>query len=128
MDRVGAVGNWQTWRSPWALRDYRRSSGHLKEGERVAFAIAGSQAGRVRILDIGVGGGRTAGSFRPIASDYIGIDYTPEMVKLCRTNHPDLRFEHMDAGWNGHPIRYGSACAPFATSRAAFPVRCASVV
>ncbi|MBM7050067.1 MULTISPECIES: class I SAM-dependent methyltransferase [Rhizobium] len=89
--------NRQTWRNPWALRDYRRSSGHLNEGERVAFAIAAPRAGRARILDIGVGGGRTAGLLRPIASDYVGVDYTPEMVELCRTNHPDLRFEHMDA-------------------------------
>lgn len=89
--------NRQTWRNPWALRDYRRSSGYLNEGERIAFSIATPRAGRGRILDIGVGGGRTADLLRATASDYVGIDYTPEMVDLCRHNHPDLRFEIMDA-------------------------------
>lgn len=89
--------NRQTWRNPWALRDYRRSSGYLNEGERAAFAIGAPRTGRGRVLDIGVGGGRTAQLLRDVASDYIGVDYTPEMVELCRKNHPDLRFEHMDA-------------------------------
>jgi SAM-dependent methyltransferase len=89
--------NRQTWRNSWALRDYRRSSGYLNEGERTAFTIAAPQVGRGRILDIGVGGGRTAQLLRDFASDYVGVDYTPEMVALCRNNHPDLRFEHMDA-------------------------------
>ena len=70
--------NRRTWSNSWALRDYRRSSGYLNEGERAAFAIAAPQVGKGRILDI-------------------GVDYTPEMVELCRKNHPDLRFEHMDA-------------------------------
>ncbi len=89
--------NRQTWRNPWALRDYRRSNGYLNEGERAAFAIGIPQTGRGRVLDIGVGGGRTARLLRDAASDYIGVDYTPQMVELCRKNHPDLRFEHMDA-------------------------------
>jgi len=89
--------NRRTWSNSWALRDYRRSSGYLNEGERAAFAIAAPQVGKGRILDIGVGGGRTAQLLRDFASDYIGVDYTPEMVELCRKNHPDLRFEHMDA-------------------------------
>ncbi|MDE1992371.1 MAG: class I SAM-dependent methyltransferase [Rhizobiaceae bacterium] len=89
--------NRQTWRSPLALRDYRRSSGYINEGERVAFRMATPQAGRGRVLDIGVGGGRTAELLRPIATDYLGVDYTPQMVELARKNHPDLRFEHMDA-------------------------------
>lgn len=89
--------NRQTWRNPWALRDYRRSSGYLNEGERVAFRVAIPEEGRARILDIGVGGGRTAGLLRHFAGAYIGVDYTPEMVRLARANHPDLRFEHMDA-------------------------------
>jgi SAM-dependent methyltransferase len=89
--------NRQTWRNPLALRDYRRSCGYLSEGERTAFRLATPKEGGARVLDIGIGGGRTAELLRPVASDYVGIDYTPEMVRLSRDNHPDLRFEHMDA-------------------------------
>ncbi len=89
--------NRQTWRNPWALRDYRRISGHLNAGERRAFETGLSHMGRGRVLDIGVGGGRTAGLLRDAAKTYLGIDYTPEMVQLAQQNHPDLRFQLMDA-------------------------------
>jgi SAM-dependent methyltransferase len=89
--------NRQTWRNPLALRDYRRISGYINAGERRVFEIGSSFTGPGRILDIGVGGGRTAGLLRDRAKSYVGVDYTPEMVRLARRNHPDLRFEVMDA-------------------------------
>lgn len=89
--------NRRTWGSPIARRDYRKSSGYLNEGERVVLDIACSRGQGGRILDIGVGGGRTAGLLGDIAKEYIGIDYTPEMVILARSNCPGIHFEHMDA-------------------------------
>ncbi|TCR91835.1 class I SAM-dependent methyltransferase [Rhizobium sp. BK376] len=93
--------NRQTWRNTWALRDYRRSSGYLNLGERRAFEASAFDMrrgrGQGRVLDIGVGGGRTAGLLRDVAATYLGIDYTAEMVQSARQNHPDLRFEQMDA-------------------------------
>lgn len=89
--------NRRTWRNPIARRDYRASTGFINEGERVVFDIARNRAGGGRILDIGIGGGRTTGLFQHIAGDYIGIDYTAEMVELAQRNYPGARFEHMDA-------------------------------
>ena len=45
------------------------------------------------MLDLGVGGGRTTALLRLVSSEYIGIDYTPELVELCRERHPgaDIR-------------------------------------
>jgi ubiquinone/menaquinone biosynthesis C-methylase UbiE len=50
-----------------------------------------------RILDLGVGGGRTVRGLRQLSRDYVGIDYVPEMVAQCRTRFPFVRFEHADA-------------------------------
>lgn len=89
--------NRATWRNPLSLREYRRLSGHINRGEAAAFSKALSRPGRKRVLDIGVGAGRTAELLAPIAESYIGIDYTAEMVAAARAAHPGIPFEHMDA-------------------------------
>jgi len=52
---------------------------------------------RMAILDLGVGGGRTASYLSRIASNYVGIDYSEEMIRVCREKFPDLQFELTDA-------------------------------
>lgn len=89
--------NRRTWRNPIARRDYRASTGFINEGERLVFEIARKRASGGRILDIGIGGGRTTGLFCDIAADYVGIDYTPEMVELAQRNYPQAQLAHMDA-------------------------------
>ena len=49
------------------------------------------------ILDLGVGGGRTAEALGPSAASYIGSDYSPSMVEASRKRFPNLRFEVVDA-------------------------------
>ncbi|MFP3545281.1 class I SAM-dependent methyltransferase [Rhizobium sp. SIMBA_035] len=89
--------NRRTWSNPLSRRDYRSSTGFINEGERVVFEIARNRGAGARILDIGIGGGRTTGLFQPVAADYVGIDYTPEMVALAQRNYPSAQLEHMDA-------------------------------
>jgi len=89
--------NRRTWRNPLALRQYRRTKDYVNEGERVLMAQAERRHDGGRILDLGCGGGRTANLVKHFAGDYLGVDYTPQMVSMARTNHPGLRFEHMDA-------------------------------
>jgi len=45
------------------------------------------------VLDLGVGAGRTTSLLRLVSADYVGIDYTGELVDLCRARHPaeDIR-------------------------------------
>ena len=50
-----------------------------------------------RILDLGVGAGRTVKGLRQISPDYVGVDFVSEMVDYCRTRFPDVRFEQGDA-------------------------------
>jgi SAM-dependent methyltransferase len=89
--------NRETWSAPLSLRGYRRISGYIDGGERRAFELAVARFRGGRFLDIGVGGGRTAALLAPHAGCYLGVDYTPEMVELARSNHPDLDFQLMDA-------------------------------
>jgi SAM-dependent methyltransferase len=59
-------------------------------------AVRDEVAGRP-ILDLGVGGGRTVPALRALSQDYVGIDYSREMVDACRRRFPGVRIEHGDA-------------------------------
>lgn len=88
-------------RPTWARRDtvriYERLQGFTDPGEQAAVNhVAPRMHGRP-ILDIGVGAGRTTQLLLPVSSDYVGIDYTAEMVEACRRRHPGVRIERMDA-------------------------------
>lgn len=54
-------------------------------------------AGSARILDLGVGGGRTTPHLCARASKYVGVDYSPEMVDVCRRRFPEIEFKCHDA-------------------------------
>ncbi|MGA7219876.1 MAG: class I SAM-dependent methyltransferase [Candidatus Sulfotelmatobacter sp.] len=58
------------------------------------------------ILDLGVGGGRTATDLSSIAGKYVGVDYAPEMIAACRRKFPQLDFE---VGNASDLSRFGSA-------------------
>jgi ubiquinone/menaquinone biosynthesis C-methylase UbiE len=49
------------------------------------------------ILDIGVGGGRTTPYLSGVASHYVGLDYSEEMIRICRCKFPQLEFCVADA-------------------------------
>lgn len=49
------------------------------------------------ILDLGCGGGRLTPRLNRLASEYVGVDYSPEMIAACRERYPDLLFEIADA-------------------------------
>jgi ubiquinone/menaquinone biosynthesis C-methylase UbiE len=52
------------------------------------------------LLDLGVGAGRTALTFSILARRYVGIDYAPGMVELCKQRIPEsdsVRFVVADA-------------------------------
>jgi len=52
---------------------------------------------RMRILDLGVGAGRTAPVLAAGAASYVGVDYSPEMIDVCRSRYPSLVFQIADA-------------------------------
>jgi ubiquinone/menaquinone biosynthesis C-methylase UbiE len=50
----------------------------------------------MRMLDIGVGGGRTTFYFAPRVRSYVGIDYSEKMVEICKKRFPNLNFSQCD--------------------------------
>jgi len=65
--------------------------------ERTAFASVADEFRNKRILDLGVGGGRTTPPLLQISADYTGIDYVLEMVEQCRARFPQVNYAHADA-------------------------------
>jgi len=49
------------------------------------------------ILDLGVGAGRTAPVLAPLARNYLGVDYSQEMIAAAKRNFPQYRFSVMNA-------------------------------
>ncbi|MDQ3368286.1 MAG: class I SAM-dependent methyltransferase [Myxococcota bacterium] len=50
-----------------------------------------------RVLDIGIGAGRTIPYLAPYAAHYVGIDFMPNMVNEARRQHPGRDLRHADA-------------------------------
>jgi SAM-dependent methyltransferase len=92
VDRI----NLRTMRSPAVVAHYSHSAA-LKPHEEAALKRVAAQARGKAILDIGVGAGRTVPALLAISPDYLGIDYSQEMVDACRARFPAQRFAHVDA-------------------------------
>ncbi len=69
---------------------YARHQGWADDGERMVLnRIADEVRGR-RVLDVGVGAGRTAWVLRLLTAEYVAIDVAPAMVEACRRRYPGL--------------------------------------
>ncbi|HMT33005.1 MAG TPA: class I SAM-dependent methyltransferase [Dermatophilaceae bacterium] len=63
-------------------------------------AILAEYAGRLRgarILDLGIGAGRTTGHLLPLAGRYVGIDYSAQLVAAARERFPEADLRVGDA-------------------------------
>ncbi len=75
-------------REEWIARnDYY----HELVGSYFRFAIPPNS----RVVEIGCGTGQLLAGLKP--SDGLGIDWSPEMLRIAKTNHPSLRFLEADA-------------------------------
>jgi SAM-dependent methyltransferase len=87
-----------TNRSLWGtvVSEYA-AEGWSDPGEVGALTMAADLARGRPVLDLGVGGGRTTSLLRLVSSQYLGIDYTPEFIDLCRSRHPHAEVRLGDA-------------------------------
>lgn len=94
IDRI----NLKTMRSAEVVWQY----GHpdkLLPHESASLDHVRDEVGGSPILDIGVGAGRTVKALLQLSPDYLGIDYSQEMIAACQARYPGIRFEHADARW-----------------------------
>lgn len=56
----------------------------LQPAEETILELCRDRWSSMKMLDIGVGGGRTTQHFAPLVAEYVGIDYSPEMVAACQ--------------------------------------------
>ena len=65
------------------VRDYRHHQ-QLTKGERVLFTEHSDDFREKKVLDLGVGAGRTTPALAGMAAEYWGIDYSLAMVQACK--------------------------------------------
>ena len=80
MERI----NRHTWRAFEVRRWYGKFEGYLDEGERRSFEKLEGELRGEPVLDLGVGGGRTTRLLLPLTGEYVGLDHTAKMVRICR--------------------------------------------
>jgi len=57
----------------------------LQPPEETILEIVRKDLAPKRMLDVGVGGGRTTPRFAPLVEEYVGIDYSPAMIAVCES-------------------------------------------
>jgi SAM-dependent methyltransferase len=82
---------------PTVLQWYANVEGWQHPGEEVALGMVAPLVRSKRVLDLGVGGGRTVGLLALLTDDYVGVDNSPGMVAVCRARYPDKDFRVADA-------------------------------
>ena len=75
---------------------YARNTALLKAEEFILSYVEEEIRGK-SILDVGVGAGRTVPYLRSLSNDYIGIDYSESMLRLCTATHPGTNLLLCDA-------------------------------
>lgn len=88
--------NKERWSSKLAGHTYRNADDLFPPEQVVLKQISRRIRGK-RILDIGVGTGRTTGSLLSLSPRYIGVDYSPDMVQRAQRRHPNVDYRCMDA-------------------------------
>jgi ubiquinone/menaquinone biosynthesis C-methylase UbiE len=86
--------------SSWSIVQYYARLKALQPAEQTILDRFKDRWSTIRMLDIGVGGGRTTQHFSHATADYIGIDYSAEMIAACENrflDSPQTSFEIADA-------------------------------
>ncbi len=62
----------------------------LQKPEETIFSLLKASLSTMKMLDIGIGGGRTTTHFAPLVNEYTGIDYAGDMIAFCKKTYSDL--------------------------------------
>jgi ubiquinone/menaquinone biosynthesis C-methylase UbiE len=82
--------NQQAYSSADTVAEYAGHSG-LQKGEMSIVQQFGSKISGGRVLDIGIGAGRTSEHLIPMAKEYIGLDFSKPFVEYCQKKFADKK-------------------------------------
>jgi ubiquinone/menaquinone biosynthesis C-methylase UbiE len=89
-DGVNATdSNQKTYQSSGIVRHYAQLN-QLQPAEATIQKLLRAKLATMRMLDIGVGAGRTTKHFADLVATYVGVDYSAEMVAACAQRFPRL--------------------------------------
>ena len=77
--------NCKTFNSDKVVKNYSGSV-DLQKPEKTVLDLLRPELAGMRMLDLGVGTGRTTRHFAPLVKEYVGVDYAPAMVKYCQAH------------------------------------------
>lgn len=80
--------NQRTYTSLGVVQHYAQLSA-LQPAEAIVLKLLQTQLGSMKMLDIGVGGGRTTQHFSEVVAEYTGIDYSTNMIAACQKRFSD---------------------------------------
>jgi ubiquinone/menaquinone biosynthesis C-methylase UbiE len=69
----------------------------LQSCEKAVFSNITDKIRDKKILDIGVGAGRTTPFLLDLSRNYTAIDYSPAMIRVFTKKFPDIEIRHCDA-------------------------------
>jgi len=93
---AGMRENEAAWNAGKLADRYRGDEG-LQAGEKAALGLVEAAVRGRPILDLGVGAGRTTAVLSDLSPDYVGIDFSADMVSVCRNRFPGLDIRRADA-------------------------------
>jgi ubiquinone/menaquinone biosynthesis C-methylase UbiE len=100
MNTIDAAKDKQVWNSAKVIDVYATVE-DLQKPEQTIVNLLRDQLPHMRMLDLGIGGGRTTVHFEPLVYEYLGSDYAENMVDACIKRFPNVgertRFEVIDA-------------------------------
>lgn len=79
--------NQQVYGDPQIVRHYAQLQ-RLQTAEQRILEQLQPQLATMRMLDLGVGGGRTTEHFAPLVAEYVGLDYSASMIAACQARFP----------------------------------------
>ncbi|NJK99989.1 MAG: class I SAM-dependent methyltransferase [Spirulinaceae cyanobacterium SM2_1_0] len=79
--------NQSVYTAPGIVRHYQQLK-QLQPAEQVILERFRDTLPQLKMLDIGVGGGRTTQHFARLAQEYVGIDYSAAMIAACQRRFP----------------------------------------
>jgi ubiquinone/menaquinone biosynthesis C-methylase UbiE len=94
-----AAANLQVYSRPQIV-DYYAHLTALQAPEAQLIQDLAPKLAQMRMLDLGVGAGRTTRHFAPLVQEYVGVDYSPAMIAACQQTYGDLRTQA------GHPPNF----------------------